>query len=88
MGKKKTSYMFPLLHQDVVIAVSGEIASPLFHPDDSDSAANITYSTNVMGKFKCTNNTCSNYGWGSKKVAILIRGYPEGWYNHSCQQSI
>jgi hypothetical protein len=34
-----------------------------------------------MGTFMCTNNACSNRGWGSKKVAILIRGYPKGCYN-------
>jgi hypothetical protein len=78
---KKASYMFPSLHQDIVVAVSGEIASPHFHQDDSDSAANNTYSTNVMGTFKCTNIACSNHGWNSKMVAILIRGYPNGCYN-------
>jgi hypothetical protein len=77
----KETYMFPSLHQHVVNEVSDEIASPKFHPDDSDSAANNTYSTNVMGTFKCTNNACSNHGWGSKKVAILIRRYSEGLYN-------
>jgi hypothetical protein len=45
----KETYMFPSLHQDVVIAVSGQIVSPRFRPDDNDSAANSTYSTNVMG---------------------------------------
>jgi hypothetical protein len=34
-----------------------------------------------MGKFRCNNNGCSNRGWGSKKVTILIRGYPENGYN-------
>jgi hypothetical protein len=77
----KETYMFPSLHQDVVNAVSGQIALPQFHPDNSDSAANNTYSTNVMGTFKCTDNACSNHGWGSKKVAILIMGYSKGSYN-------
>jgi hypothetical protein len=76
---KGTSYMFPSLHRDVVNAVSDQIASPKFHPEDS--AANNTYSTNVMGTFKCTNNACLNRGWGSMRVAILIRGYPKGRYN-------
>ncbi|KAF1359120.1 hypothetical protein EJ07DRAFT_120824 [Lizonia empirigonia] len=81
MAHKKTSYMFPSLHQDVVNAVSDEIAEPHFHTDDSDSAANKKYSTNVMGRFRCNNNGCSNHGWGSKKVSILIRGYSKGRYN-------
>jgi hypothetical protein len=81
MGPRKPSYMFPSLHQDVVNAVSDEIASPEFHKDDSDSAANKRFSTHVMGKFKCNNNACHNHGWGSKKVAILIRGYSKGKYN-------
>ncbi|KAF1993398.1 hypothetical protein P154DRAFT_450316, partial [Amniculicola lignicola CBS 123094] len=39
------------------------------------------YSTHVIGKFKCYNNTYSKDGWASKKVAILIRGYPRNSYN-------
>ncbi|KAI0569326.1 zf-3CxxC domain-containing protein [Pyrenophora tritici-repentis] len=81
MGENKTSYMFPSLNQDVVNAVSDLITAPQFHMDDSDSAANNKYSTHVMGTFKCNNKTCSHHGWGSKKVAILIRGYSKGRYN-------
>ncbi|KAI1664631.1 zf-3CxxC domain containing protein [Pyrenophora tritici-repentis] len=77
----KTSYMFPSLHQDVVSAVSNEIASPHFHMNDSDSGVRSTHSTHVMGTFVCNNRTCSNSGWASKKVAILIRGYPKNEYN-------
>jgi hypothetical protein len=80
-ANKGTCYMFPLLHQDIVNAVSDKIASPEFHTDGGDNAANNSYSTHVMGKFKCNNNACFNHGWGSKKVAILIRGYSEGSYN-------
>ena len=78
---RKTSYMFPSLHQGVVNAVSDEIASPNFRMDDSDNAAHNRYSTNGMGTFKCNNNVCPNHGWGSKKVAILIRGYSKSGYN-------
>ena len=34
-----------------------------------------------MGKFKCDNDDCPKNGWSSKKVAILIRGYPENGYS-------
>jgi hypothetical protein len=78
---KNTCYLFPSLHQDVVNAVSDKIASPQFHMNGSDSAANNKHPTHVMGRFKCNNNSCSNHGWGSKKVAILIRGYSEGSYD-------
>jgi len=73
--------MFPSLHQDVVDAVSGQIASARFHNEDSDGDSNKKYLTHVMGKFKCNNNACSKGGWGSKKVAIQIRGYPRNGYN-------
>jgi hypothetical protein len=81
MGKKKTSYMFASLHQNVVNAVSDEIAPPHFRLDDSDSAVTNKYSTSIMGIFKCNNNRCYNHGWGSKKVSILIRQYSKGRYN-------
>jgi len=77
----RTSLMFPSLHQDVINAVSDEIASTWFHEKDSDRDSNNEYSTHVMGKFKCNNNACSTVGWGSKKVAIRIRGYPRNGYN-------
>ena len=48
---------------------------------DSNNNSNNDYSTHVMGKFKCNNNACSIYGWGGKKVAILIRGYPGNGFN-------
>jgi hypothetical protein len=80
-GEIRTSFMFPSLHQDVVDAVSDQIASTWFHEKDSDRDSHEEYSTHVMGKFKCNNDACSRDGWGSKKVAILIRGYPRNGYN-------
>ena len=62
-------------------AVSNKIASTRFHKKDGDRDSNNKYSTHVMGKFKCNNDACSTGGWGSKKVAILIRGYPGNEYN-------
>jgi len=81
MGRRKISYMFPSLHQDIVDAVSDKIASPEFHKEDSDSAANNMFSTHVMGRFRCYNNACPSHGWSSKMVAIWIRGYSMGRYN-------
>ncbi|KAH8699374.1 zinc-binding domain-containing protein [Phaeosphaeriaceae sp. PMI808] len=80
-AETRTSFMFPSLHEEIVNVVSGEIASAWFHENDSDEDSNYKYSTHVMGKFKCKNNACSTGGWGSKRVAILIRGYPEDGYN-------
>jgi hypothetical protein len=77
----RTSFMFPSLHQDVVKAVSDEIHSTWFNRNGSQKDSNNKYSTNVMGKFGCDNDGCPNRGWASKKVAILIRGYPENGYN-------
>lgn len=76
-----TSFMYPSLHQDIVNAVSDEITSTWFNEKDTDRDSNNEYSTHVMGRFKCYNNTCSTVGWSSKKVAILIRGYSGNGYN-------
>ena len=52
-----------------------------FYKKDSDRDSNNKYLTYVIGKFKCNNDACSMGSWGSKKVAILIRGYPRNGYN-------
>ncbi|KAF2463846.1 uncharacterized protein BDR25DRAFT_297429 [Lindgomyces ingoldianus] len=80
-GETRTSFMFPSLHQDVIDAVSDQITSPTFHTNDSDRGSNNEHPTHVMGKFECNNNSCFKDGWGSKKVAILIRGFPGIGYN-------
>jgi hypothetical protein len=72
--------MFPELHEDVLEAVSGAMISPRFnHNDDDDTfdGADDMYPTNVMGNFTCKNR----HSWSSKKVAIVIRGYPGNEYN-------
>ncbi|KAI0008983.1 zinc-binding domain-containing protein [Xylariaceae sp. FL0662B] len=79
-GGAKASYTYPSLHHEVVMAVSDEIPIPWFNKKN-DNNTNKTYSTHVMGKFKCNNGGCSNSGWGSKKVAIQIRGYSGNGYN-------
>jgi len=77
----RTSFMFPSLHQNVVNAVSDEIRSTWFSKKGGDEDSDNEYSTNVMGKFRCNNDSCSSRGWSSKKVSILIRGYPGNGYN-------
>ena len=90
MARKKTSkpqqetrisFMFPSLHQDVSNAVSDAIASTWFSEKENGKDSHVDYPTYVMGKFTCNNDDCSKNGWSSKKVAILIRGYPENGYN-------
>lgn len=85
MAKKKgppsLSRMFPSLHQDVSNAVSEHIPSLRFHEQNTDYGSNKTYSTFVMGEFRCHNNTCPTRAWTSGKVTILIRQYSDGSYN-------
>ena len=80
-GETGVSFMFLSLHQDVVNAVSDKVTSIWFHKENSNKDSNNEYSTHIMGKFECQNDTCSTEGWGSKMVAILIRGYPRNGYN-------
>ncbi|KAI4862768.1 zinc-binding domain-containing protein [Hypoxylon rubiginosum] len=78
-NEAKTSYTYPSLHHDVSKAVSSDIAKTWF--SKKSGGAHSEYSTHVMGKFKCDNGGCSNRGWGSKKVTILIRGFSGNGYN-------
>jgi hypothetical protein len=90
MGKKKgfrpkkamsPSQMYPRLHCDVVNAVFEYIGATRFHENDSDSGSINRYSTCVMGVFICSNYACPKVSWGSGKVAIMIRKYPNNGYN-------
>lgn len=73
--------MYPSFHQDVSNAVSDEIDSPWFNENEDDEDSNNEYRTNIIGRFRCKNNSYSKDGWSSGKVAIRIRGYPEYGYN-------
>jgi hypothetical protein len=85
--------MFPHLNQDVANAISDSIPSTWFRKTrkhDDDGGCNKKYSTNVMGKFKRNNYARTSRGWGSKTVAILIRGHTGSGhnavvYNQRCQ---
>jgi hypothetical protein len=75
-------FTFPALHPNVAAAVSPEISSAWFNSaaDDDDDTFDEDYNTHVMGKFICTKKTCKKR-WGSKKVAIEIRGYANNGYS-------
>ena len=77
----KSSSMFPVLHQNVVNALSGAIPSVWFKRNNTDQGSSDQYSTFVMGRFQCDNAGCAKDGWSSKKVAILIRRFPRNGYN-------
>ncbi|KAJ4005994.1 hypothetical protein NW752_001241 [Fusarium irregulare] len=52
-----------------------------FNPDDDDDSATNSYSTNIMGRFACSNKRCGKTIWRSLLVAITIRVYDGYRYN-------
>ncbi|KAI1184180.1 zinc-binding domain-containing protein [Nemania serpens] len=64
----------------VLDEVSGDIDDVWFEEETNDSISN-EHNTHIMGRFRCNTAGCSNGSWGSKKIAIVIRGYPENGYN-------
>ncbi|KAJ4289453.1 hypothetical protein N0V88_006934 [Collariella sp. IMI 366227] len=78
-----TAVMFPNLHKDVGSVLIEEPILPewWFHTTGGDSEAIDEYPTNVMGGFDCRNPGCLRTGWSSKKIAILIRRFPDNGYN-------
>lgn len=80
---RKTTAMFPSLHEDVKNALSNELISPepWFNHAGGNCEAMVEYPTNVMGRFECRNKTCPKRDWGSKKIAIVIRRFPDNGYN-------
>lgn len=74
--------MYPSLHEDVLNILSDAIVpAPWFSEDGNEHDATDEYPTNIMGRFSCYNRRCSKKVWGSKKVAIVIRRYPDNGYN-------
>lgn len=81
-GSAKPALMCPSLHDAVLAALSNSVhPTPWFQSADTDAGATQTYKTHVISKFRCRNRRCSQLGWGSRKVAILIRGYAGNGYN-------
>lgn len=76
----KEFFVFPELHQTVADAVSPEIPSTWFNANHPDDFNHEKY-THIMGKFTCNNTSCRKGVWGSKKVAIEIRGYEDNGYS-------
>ncbi|KAJ1334005.1 3CxxC-type zinc finger protein [Microdochium nivale] len=75
---------FPKLHDQICSAISeGDDLKPRWIERGiaNSQVHSQEYSTNIMGIFRCANNTCSVQGWGSKVVAIVIRGYTNDGYN-------
>ncbi|KAH8693334.1 zinc-binding domain-containing protein, partial [Phaeosphaeriaceae sp. PMI808] len=77
----KRQFMFPSLHGAVIHAVFSAMPPPHFRLDDTNLTSTKNYQTSVIGEFSCRNSACHQNGWGSKKVAIVIRQYPENRYN-------
>lgn len=75
--------MFPSLHDDVENALSDEfiVPKPWFNHAGGNHKAIDEYSTHVMGRFECRNQNCSQKGWGSKKISIVIHRFPDNGYN-------
>lgn len=73
--------MFPTLHDAVQNEVLDDIGPTRFNGNNSDQGANNKYPTTVMGRFTCPNSSCYTAGWGSKTVAVLIRGYRGNGYS-------
>ncbi|KAK8007208.1 hypothetical protein PG989_001198 [Apiospora arundinis] len=87
----RTFFMFPWLHKRVSDAVSKKIVpisfnkksiGPIsFNKEARYEDALNTYSTKVMGRFECKNESCTRKVWSSKMVAIVIRKYTEQRYD-------
>jgi hypothetical protein len=80
-GLGKSWSMYPALHESVRRLLEEDDLSFTFFAIDKDKGSIEEYDTNIMGYFKCLNKVCSNKGWGSKRIAITIRMYPEQRYN-------
>ncbi|KAK4135743.1 hypothetical protein BT67DRAFT_259273 [Trichocladium antarcticum] len=86
VARNKTAVMYPNLHDDVLTFLDGTInPEPRFNKnDETGNKVDKDYSTHIMGNFTCRNGFsghCPNKVWGSKKIAIVIRRYPNHGYN-------
>ena len=73
--------MWPSLHQDVLRLLRPHgLVFNFRSTDDLDDIVR-EHDTSIMGKFTCTNTSCSAKAWTSKKIATWIRQYPGLRYN-------
>lgn len=74
---------FPSLHADIKNALSGDLIypAPWYNHSGSDDTTITEYSTQVRGRFDCRNPSCSKSGWGSGKIAIVIRRFAGNRYD-------
>lgn len=73
--------MYPELHDSVGLLLEEDGLFFTFFATDKDRGSIQEYDTNIMGRFECSNEACRQAGWGSKRIAITIRMYPEQRYN-------
>ena len=74
--------LFPKLHEEVLELLKEDSLDYLeFNSQDDDASSIRMWDTNIMGRFKCHNNSCTSDGWSSKKIPITIRLYPDDMYN-------
>ncbi|KAK1035728.1 hypothetical protein LTR12_016455 [Friedmanniomyces endolithicus] len=66
----------PSLHQDVSRLLRQYGLSFEFFPVDDPHGLLKEHDSSIMGKFTCTNKSCSSLRWTSKQIAITIRQYP------------
>ncbi|RFN54935.1 zinc-binding domain-domain-containing protein [Fusarium flagelliforme] len=79
--EQKEWFMCPHLDEQVRLQLAEDgIGYYTFNPDNDDDSATNTYSTNIMGRFACSNKRCRNK-WRSLLVAITIRVYDGYRYN-------
>ena len=81
MTQRKPWSMFPSLHEDVSRLLEAEGFHYTFHSNVTETNAIQSFDTNIMGKFKCRNQSCRNRVWTSMKIAITIRHYSGERYN-------
>ncbi|KAA8617196.1 zf-3CxxC multi-domain protein [Pyrenophora tritici-repentis] len=73
--------MYPLLHPAIANALAEHGIPVHFHNINSEKGFINYYSTNITGKITCVNKLCTRGTWGTGRVAIRIRKYPNDRYN-------
>ncbi|KAL4927547.1 3CxxC-type zinc finger protein [Aspergillus undulatus] len=73
--------MYPTLHESVTSLLDPFDLSMAFHKRDAYKTCIKASDISIPGKFICTDPGCTKGGWGSKRIAMTIRLYPESKYN-------